>query len=195
MDYVRLGRTDFRVSRVCLGTMTWGEQNTEAEAHRQLSYALDRGINFIDTAEMYPVPPRGETQGRTEAYIGSWLKDAKTRDKVVIATKAAGPQRDMHHIRNGTMRLDRANLRAAVETSLQRLGIDHIDLYQTHWPDRRTTTFGQTSYIHDVDPEEVAIDATLEALGELVKEGKIRAIGVSNETPWGLARHLVLIEF
>ena len=195
MDYVRLGRTDFRVSRICLGTMTWGEQNTEAEAHRQLSYALDRGVNFIDTAEMYPVPPRGETQGRTEAYIGSWLKAAGTRDKVVVATKAAGPQRDMHHIRNGTMRLDRANLRAAVETSLQRLGIDHIDLYQMHWPDRRTTTFGQTSYTHDVDPDEVAIDATLDALDELVKEGKIRAIGVSNETPWGLARYLALAEF
>ncbi|MEI9983469.1 MAG: NADP(H)-dependent aldo-keto reductase [Aliidongia sp.] len=195
MDYVRLGRTDFNVSRVCLGTMTWGEQNTEAEAHRQLSYALDRGVNFIDTAEMYPVPPRGETQGRTESYIGSWLKDAKTRDQVIIATKAAGPLRDMHHIRGGDTHLDRANLRAAVETSLQRLGIDHIDLYQMHWPDRRTTTFGQTAYVHAEDPEEVAIDATLAALDELVKEGKIRAIGVSNETPWGLARYLALAEF
>jgi aryl-alcohol dehydrogenase-like predicted oxidoreductase len=195
MEYVRLGRTDFQVSRVCLGTMTWGEQNTEAEAHRQLSYALDRGVNFIDTAEMYPVPPRGETQGRTETYIGSWLKDAKTRDQVVIATKAAGPLRDMHHIRGGDTHLDRANLRAAVETSLQRLGIDHIDLYQMHWPDRRTTTFGQTAYAHVEDPDEVRIEATLEALGELVREGKIRAVGVSNETPWGLARYLALAEF
>jgi aryl-alcohol dehydrogenase-like predicted oxidoreductase len=195
MDYVRLGRTDFKVSRVCLGTMTWGQQNTEAEAHQQLSYALDRGVNFIDTAEMYPVPPRGETQGRTETYIGTWLKAAKTRDRVVIATKAAGPARDMHHIRNGDTHLDRANLRAAVETSLQRLGIDHIDLYQMHWPDRRTTTFGQTTYVHGDDPDEVAIETTLDALGELIKEGKIRAVGVSNETPWGLARFLALAEF
>jgi aryl-alcohol dehydrogenase-like predicted oxidoreductase len=197
MEFTRLGRTDFKVSRVCLGTMTWGEQNTEAEAHRQLSYALDRGVNFLDTAEMYPVPPRGETQGRTERYIGSWLKDAKTRDQVVIATKAAGPLRGMSHIRTetGDTRLDRANLRAAVETSLQRLGIDHIDLYQMHWPDRRTATFGQTAYVHEPDPAEVPIDATLDALGELVKEGKIRAVGVSNETPWGLARYLALAEF
>jgi aryl-alcohol dehydrogenase-like predicted oxidoreductase len=191
MDYTRLGRTDIQVSRVCLGTMTWGEQNTEAEAHRQLSYALERGVTFIDTAEMYPVPPRGETQGR----IGSWLKAAKTRDRVVIATKAAGPLRDINHIRAGETHLDRANLRAAVETSLKRLGIEQIDLYQMHWPDRRTTTFGQTTYVHAEDPEEVAIDATLEALDELVKEGKIRAIGVSNETPWGLARYLALAEF
>jgi len=195
MDYARLGRTDFQVSRICLGTMTWGEQNNEAEAHRQLSYALDRGVNFIDTAEMYPVPPRGETQGRTESYIGSWLKDAKTRDRVIIATKAAGPSRGMSHIRPGDTHLDRANLREAVETSLQRLGIDHIDLYQMHWPDRRTTTFGETAYVHAEDPDEIAIDATLDALAELVKEGKIRAIGVSNETPWGLARYLALAEF
>jgi aryl-alcohol dehydrogenase-like predicted oxidoreductase len=195
MDYTRLGRTDFQVSRICLGTMTWGEQNTEAEAHRQLSYALDRGVNFIDTAEMYPVPPRGETQGRTESYIGSWLKDARTRDRVIIATKAAGPSRGMNHIRPGDTHLDRANLRSAVETSLQRLGIDHIDLYQMHWPDRRTTTFGETAYVHAEDPDEIAIDATLDALGELVKEGKIRAIGVSNETPWGVARYLALAEF
>jgi aryl-alcohol dehydrogenase-like predicted oxidoreductase len=195
MIYTRLGRTDFNVSRVCLGTMTWGEQNTEAEAHQQLSYALDRGINFLDTAEMYPVPPNGETQGRTEAYIGSWLKAEGTRDKVIIATKAAGPLRGMGHIRGGDTHLDRANLRAAVEASLTRLGIDHIDLYQMHWPDRRTTTFGQTTYVHTEDPAEVAIEATLDALAELIKEGKIRAIGVSNETPWGLARYLALAEF
>ena len=144
---------------------------------------------------MYPVPPRGETQGRTESYIGSWLKDAKTRDRVIIATKAAGPSRGMSHIRPGDTHLYRANLREAVETSLQRLGIDHIDLYQMHWPDRRTTTFGETAYVHAEDPDEIAIDATLDALAELVKEGKIRAIGVSNETPWGLARYLALAEF
>jgi aryl-alcohol dehydrogenase-like predicted oxidoreductase len=194
MKYTRLGRTGMEVSRVCLGTMTWGQQNTEAEAHQQLSYALERGVNFLDTAEMYPVPPRGETQGRTESYIGSWLKTAKTRDKVVIATKVAGPLRGMTHIRDGNTHLDRANIRAAVETSLQRLGIDHIDLYQLHWPDRRTTTFGQTSYVHMPEPDEVPIAATLDALGELVKEGKIRAIGVSNETPWGLMRFLALAD-
>ncbi|MGB8841245.1 MAG: NADP(H)-dependent aldo-keto reductase [Aliidongia sp.] len=195
MIYTRLGRTDLNVSRVCLGTMTWGQQNSEAEAHRQMSYALDRGVNFLDTAEMYPVPPNADTQGRTEAYIGSWLKNAKTRDQVLIATKAVGPLRGIGHIRGGDTHLDRANLRAAVDTSLQRLGIDHIDLYQTHWPDRRTTIFGQTKYVHADDPLEVSIEATLDALAELVKEGKIRAIGVSNETPWGLSRHLALAEF
>jgi aryl-alcohol dehydrogenase-like predicted oxidoreductase len=195
MDYVRLGRTDIKVSRVCLGTMTFGEQNTEEDAHRQLSYALDRGVNFIDAAEMYPVPPRAETQGRTEAYIGSWVKATKTRDQVVIATKVTGPSRGMSHLRDGETHLDRTNIRAAVEASLKRLGVDAIDLYQIHWPDRITTTFGTTSYVHTPDPAEVPIEVTLDALAELVREGKIRAVGVSNETPWGLDRYLALAEF
>jgi aryl-alcohol dehydrogenase-like predicted oxidoreductase len=194
MDYRRLGRTDIDVSRICLGTMTFGEQNTEAEAHAQLSLAYDHGINFIDAAEMYPVPPKPETQGLTERYIGSWLKATGLRDKLVLATKVVGAARDMKHFRDGNARLDRANIRAAVEGSLDRLGTDRIDLYQLHWPDRKTATFGQTTYTHELDPDEVPIAATLEALGELVREGKIRAIGLSNETPWGTMRFLALAE-
>jgi len=194
MDYRRLGRTDIEVSRVCLGTMTFGEQNTEAEAHEQLSLAYDRGVNFIDAAEMYPVPPKPETQGLTERYIGSWLKATGLRDKLVLATKVVGAARDMKHIRNGGARLDRANIRAAVEDSLKRLGTDRIDLYQLHWPDRNTVTFGKTTYAHDLDSNEVAIETTLDALAELVKEGKVRTIGLSNETPWGTMRFLTLAE-
>lgn len=192
MDYRRLGRTDIEVSRVCLGTMTFGQQNTEAEAHEQLSLAFDQGVNFIDAAEMYPVPPKPETQGLTERHIGSWLKATGLRDKLVIATKVVGAARDMKHIRGGTARLDRTNIRAAVEDSLARLGTDRIDLYQLHWPDRKTTTFGQTTYVHEVDPEEVPIETTLDALAELVEAGKIRAVGLSNETPWGAMRFLAL---
>lgn len=194
MEYRRLGRTDIEVSRVCLGTMTFGEQNTESQAHEQLSLAYDRGINFIDAAEMYPVPPKPETQGLTERYIGTWLKATGLRDKLVIATKVVGAARDMKHIRNGGARLDRANIRAAVEASLQRLGTDRIDLYQLHWPDRNTVIFGKTIYAHDLDPDEVAIETTLDALAELVKEGKVRAVGLSNETPWGAMRFLTLAE-
>ena len=194
MDYRRLGRTDIEVSRVCLGTMTFGEQNTEAEAHEQLSLAYDRGINFIDAAEMYPVPPKPETQCLTESYIGSWLKATGLRDKMVIATKVVGAARGMAHFRGGNSRLDRTNIRAAIEDSLKRLGTDRIDLYQLHWPDRNTVTFGQTTYTHDLDPDEVAIETTLDALAELVKEGKVRAIGLSNETPWGTMRFLTLAE-
>ncbi|GGF30610.1 aldo/keto reductase [Aliidongia dinghuensis] len=194
MEYRRLGRTDIEVSRICLGTMTFGEQNTEAEAHAQLSLAVERGINFLDAAEMYPVPPKPETQGLTERYIGSWLKATGLRDRIVIATKVVGSSRDMSHFRDGKPRLDRANIRAAVEGSLARLGTDRIDLYQLHWPDRKTTTFGQTTYRHEIDPEEVPIEATLEALAELVREGKIRAVGLSNETPWGTMRFLALAE-
>ena len=191
MLYTKLGRTDISVSRVCLGTMTFGEQNTEAEGHAQLDYAVERGVNFIDTAEMYPVPPRAETQGRTEAIIGSWLKARGRRDDLVIATKVAGPPRDgTAHIRPGKVRLDRANIRAAIESSLRRLGTDYVDLYQLHWPDRATTTFGQTSYEHRLDPDEVPIEVTLEALAELVQEGKVRTIGLSNETPWGTMRFI-----
>jgi aryl-alcohol dehydrogenase-like predicted oxidoreductase len=194
MEYRRLGRTDIDVSRICLGTMTFGEQNTEAEAHEQLSLAYDRGINFIDAAELYPVPPKPETQGLTERYIGSWLKATGLRDKLVIATKVVGAARGMAHFRGGNSRLDRANIHAAVEDSLKRLGTDVIDLYQLHWPDRNTVTFGQTVYKHDLDPDEVAIETTLDALAELVKAGKVRAIGLSNETAWGAMRFLTLAE-
>jgi aryl-alcohol dehydrogenase-like predicted oxidoreductase len=189
-----LGRTGIAVTRICLGTMTFGEQNTEAEAHAQLSYAVERGVNFIDTAEMYPVPPQGPTQGRTETYIGTWLKAVGGRDKLVIASKVAGPARAMGHLRDGVNRLDRRNIREALGLSLQRLGTDYVDLYQLHWPDRQAPIFGKVGYVHDLDPDEVPIEETLTALGELVTEGKIRAIGLSNETPWGTMRFLAASE-
>jgi aryl-alcohol dehydrogenase-like predicted oxidoreductase len=191
MRYSELGRTGVSVSRVCLGTMTWGEQNTEAEAHSQLDYALTRGVNFIDTAEMYPVPPRAETQGRTEAYIGSWLAARGGRQDVVIATKVAGPVRSgTSHIRPGKVRLDRPNIEAAIDASLKRLQTDYVDLYQLHWPDRNTPSFGQRTYQYAPEPDEVPIEETLTVLNDLVKAGKIRFVGLSNETPWGVMRFL-----
>jgi aryl-alcohol dehydrogenase-like predicted oxidoreductase len=173
--------------------MTWGEQNTEAQAHEQLDYALSQGINFIDTAEMYSVPPRAETYGLTETYIGTWLKKRSDRDKIILATKVAGPGKIANHVRGGP-RLNRENIRKAIEDSLQRLQTDYIDLYQVHWPDRSTNFFGQLGYTHNEDEESTPIEETLAALGELVKEGKIRYVGVSNETPWGVMTYLKLAE-
>jgi aryl-alcohol dehydrogenase-like predicted oxidoreductase len=192
MHYSRLGRTDVKVSRICLGTMTWGEQNSEREAHAQLDLALAAGINFIDTAEMYPVPPKAETYGRTEQYIGSWLKARGQRDRVIIATKVMGCSDDLTYVRGGNTRLTRANIEAALDASLKRLQTDYIDLYQLHWPDRRTNTFGKLGYKHDPDDEPVPIEESLAALADLVKAGKVRHIGVSNETPWGVAQFLRL---
>jgi aryl-alcohol dehydrogenase-like predicted oxidoreductase len=194
MIYRPLGRSGLQVSALCLGTMTFGEQNSEAEAHAQLDRALAAGINFIDAAELYPVPPRGETQGRTEAYIGSWLARRGCRERVILATKVAGPADWVSHLRDGRVRLDRANIRAAVEASLQRLGTDYIDLYQVHWPDRPTNYFGTLGYTHPEQDQGVPILETLQALAELVQEGRVRHIGVSNETPWGLMRYLALAE-
>lgn len=193
MKYRKLGHTDIDVSLIGLGTMTWGEQNTEAEAHEQLDYALSRGINLVDTAEMYPVPPRAETQGRTEAYIGSWLAKTGRRHEIVLASKVAGPTSDPKrpsHIRDGKVRLDRKNITEAVDTSLQRLRTDYLDLYQLHWPDRTTMCFGRPAYPWRTDEYTVPIEETLEVLGDLVKAGKIRYVGVSNETPWGVAQFL-----
>ncbi|HSN16471.1 MAG TPA: NADP(H)-dependent aldo-keto reductase [Anaeromyxobacteraceae bacterium] len=198
MKYRKLGRTGVDVSVIALGTMTFGEQNTEADGHAQLDLALDAGVNFIDTAEMYPVPPRPETQGRTEAIVGSWLaRSPALRQRIVLATKAAGPARDgvrPSHVRGGRTSFTRANLFEAVDESLGRLKTDYIDLYQLHWPDRTTNTFGKLGFEPAKDEETVSIEETLEALGLLVKSGKVRAIGVSNETPWGLARFLQLSE-
>jgi aryl-alcohol dehydrogenase-like predicted oxidoreductase len=185
--------SNLKVSSICLGTMTWGEQNTEAQAHEQLDYALSQGINFIDTAEMYSVPPRAETYGLTETYIGTWLKKRSDRDKIILATKVAGPGKIANHVRGGP-RLNRENIRKAIEDSLQRLQTDYIDLYQVHWPDRSTNFFGQLGYTHNEDEESTPIEETLAALGELVKEGKIRYVGVSNETPWGVMTYLKLAE-
>ena len=190
MSTNKLGSSDLHVSKICLGTMTFGEQNTEIEAHAQLNYALERGINFIDTAEMYPVMPRGETQGRTEQYIGSWFKKSGTRSDIILATKVAGPSRGMGWIRKGENDLNAANIRAAVETSLQRLQTDYIDLYQLHWPSRNAPIFGQKHFDPALERPCIAIAETLGALTELVKEGKIRHIGVSNETSWGVSEFI-----
>ncbi|GGY08359.1 oxidoreductase [Litchfieldella qijiaojingensis] len=186
-----LGDTGIDVSRLCLGTMTFGEQNSEAEAHEQLDRAVAFGINFIDTAEMYPVPPKAETQGRTEAYIGSWLKRRASRDDVIIATKVAGP--GLEHIRGGP-RLTREHIHQAIDASLTRLQTDYIDLYQLHWPDRSTNFFGKLGYLPDEEEEATPLEETLAALKELVDAGKVRAIGLSNETPWGVMRCLRLAE-
>jgi len=189
MQYNELGRTGIQVSRICLGTMTWGEQNSEAEAHSQLDRAVEAGINFIDTAEMYPVPPRAETQGLTEQYLGSWLARQSQRDQLVIASKVSGPGM----VREGN-RLDRKNIRQAVGDSLRRLQTDYIDLYQLHWPNRLTNFFGRLGYKHSPQDDEVPIEESLEALAEQVEAGKIRHIGISNETPWGMMRYLALAE-
>lgn len=180
------------VSKICLGTMTWGQQNSEAEAHEQISYALDRGVNMLDAAEMYPVPPRAETQGRTEEYIGTWFKKTGLRDQYILATKAAGPNPEFHYLRGGP-RFTRDQLMEAVDNSLRRLQTDCIDLYQLHWPDRYTNFFGQRGYHHRDQPE-TPIEETLRALQELVASGKIRSIGLSNETPWGTMKFLELAE-
>lgn len=190
MDKITLGGSDLQVSRICLGTMTFGEQNSEADAHSQLDFAVEHGVNFIDAAEMYPVMPRAQTQGRTEQYIGTWLKKSGKRDQVVIATKAAGPSRGMSWIRNGQTDFNIENLRSAVEGSLRRLQIDCIDLYQLHWPSRNAPIFGQISFDPEKERPSVAIEETLDALGTLIREGKIRHIGVSNETPWGVAEFI-----
>jgi aryl-alcohol dehydrogenase-like predicted oxidoreductase len=193
LKYRKLGRTDLDVSLIGLGTMTWGEQNTEAEAHQQLDYALAHGVNLVDTAEMYPVPPKAETQGRTESYIGTWLAKSKRRQDIVLASKVAGPVRDPKrpgHIRDGKTFLDRKNLTAALDASLKRLQTDYLDLYQLHWPDRTTNTFGQPYYPWVKDDYTVPVEETLAVLQDFIKQGKVRHIGVSNETPWGMSQFL-----
>ncbi|MEA3276135.1 MAG: NADP(H)-dependent aldo-keto reductase [Pseudomonadota bacterium] len=194
MQQRRLGQTDLMVSALCLGTMTFGQQNTEREAHAQLDRALDAGINFIDTAEIYPVPPRAETQGQTERFIGSWLDTRGCRDQVVLATKVAGPADWLPYLRGGKARLNRQHIEAAFDASLERLRTDTIDLYQLHWPDRETNFFGKLGYEHAGEDLSVPLKETLEVLGDLVAARKIRHIGLSNETPWGLMRFLQLAE-
>lgn len=185
MKHRKLGRSDLSVSDICLGTMTFGTQTGEAEAHAQLDYALAQGIDFIDTAEMYSVPPCAASYGKTETYIGNWLK-RQQRDRIVLATKIAGPGRSMNWIRNGELAFDRKNLRAALEASLTRLQTDYVDLYQLHWPDRNAPIFGAYRFDPDRERPTTPIRETLEALAELVQAGKIRHIGLSNETPWGV---------
>lgn len=192
MRYNPLGQSDLHVSELCLGTMTYGEQNTQAEAHEQLDYAISQGINFIDTAEMYPIAPRSETQGHTERAIGSWLKH-QPRDQLIIATKVTGPGRGFGWIRGGP-RITRDQVHQAIDASLKRLQTDFIDLYQIHWPDRNVPMFGQTSYHPADERETTAIIEQLEIFAGLIKAGKIRHLGVSNETPWGLGQFLNIAE-
>jgi len=190
MNYRLLANSGIKVSQICLGTMTWGNQNSQSEAFEQLDYALDQGINFIDTAELYPVPPEAETYGATETIIGNWLKQTKKRNDIILASKVCGPTAWCPHIRKGEARLDRKNIFSAVEGSLQRLQTDYLDLYQVHWPERNTNYFGKLGYEESGADHSTPIDETLAALGDLVKEGKIRHIGISNETPWGVTRYL-----
>lgn len=193
MQYRKLGNTDIEVSLMCLGSMTWGEQNTEAEGFAQMDMALDMGVNFIDVAEMYSVPPRPETYGRSEEVIGSWLHKRGCRDKVVLASKVAGrSERNLGvgHIRNGA-RLTKQQISQAIDGSLKRLHTDYLDLYQVHWPERQTNFFGRLGYEHEGD-DGVAIEETLEAMHELVDQGKVRTIGISNESPWGIHEYLRL---
>jgi aryl-alcohol dehydrogenase-like predicted oxidoreductase len=193
LKYRKLGHTDIDVSLIGLGTMTFGEQNSEADAHQQLDFALAHGVNLVDTAEMYPVPPKAETQGRTETCIGTWLAKTKRRHDIVLASKIAGPVRDPKrpgHIREGKTYHDRKNLTAALDASLKRLQTDYLDLYQLHWPDRTTMTFGQSAYPWVKDDHTVPIAETLSVLQDFVRQGKVRHIGVSNETPWGVARFI-----
>lgn len=196
MKYHKLGNTDIDVSVICLGTMTFGEQNTEQDAFQQLDYAVSKGVNFIDTAELYSIPPKAETYGLTETYIGNWLKKTGKRSDVILATKVAGPADGwLPHIRHEkTRRLDRKNIEQAIDASLSRLQTDYVDLYQLHWPDRKTNYFGQLGYSHVEEDDCVEIEQTLTVLADLVKQGKVRHIGLSNETPWGVMRFLQLAE-
>ena len=191
MKYRQLGKSSTKVSAICLGTMTWGEQNSEKEAHEQLDYALDSGINFIDTAELYPVPPKKETQGLTDQYIGNWIGLRKNRDKFILASKVTG-RSGMDWFRGSETRLDRDNILQSVEASLKRLKTDYIDLLQLHWPDRKSNFFGNLDYKHSKEDDFIPLELQLEALAELAKSGKVRYIGLSNETPWGVAKFLEL---
>jgi aryl-alcohol dehydrogenase-like predicted oxidoreductase len=188
MQYRKLGNTDLEVSVICLGTMNFGEQNNEKESHEQLTYAIQNGVNIIDTAEMYAIPPKKETQGLTEKYIGSWITKFRNRDKYMIATKISGP--GMEYVRDGS-RLSAAHVKKAIDSSLERLNTDYIDLYQVHWPERKSNYFGRLGYTQS-DDIGISIAETLEALNDAVKSGKIRNIGISNETPWGVMEYLKL---
>ena len=191
MKYRKLGNTDIDVSVICLGTMTWGEQNTAAQAFEQMDYAVSQGVNFFDTAELYAIPPKAETYGRTEEIIGEWLKKRACRDHIILASKIAGPGEDwIPHIRNGKTRFNRIDIGAAVDASLQRLQSEYLDLYQLHWPQREANYFGKLGFETPAQEHITPVLETLEALGEQVQAGKIRYIGLSNETPWGVMQFL-----
>ncbi|MDP5157423.1 MAG: aldo/keto reductase [Flaviramulus sp.] len=189
MKYTTLPNTDIKVSKICLGSMTWGNQNTEAEGHAQLDYALEQGVNFIDTAELYPVPATAETSGRTSKIIGNWLKKSGNRDKVILASKIAGPGDYTAHIR--TTGFSKNAIEEAIDLELKRLQTDYIDLYQLHWPERQTNTFGTRDYIHNPnDPWIDNFNEVLYALDTQINAGKIRNIGMSNEKAWGAMRYI-----
>ena len=193
MKYRKLGNTNIDVSVICLGTMTFGEQNTQEEGFEQMDYALDRGINFFDTAELYAVMPRKETYGKTEEIIGNWFKERKSRDKVILASKIASKSEDdLKWIRDGSNSLgfDRKNMDLAIDNSLKRLKTDYIDLYQLHWPERKVPKFGVLDFKYDPNDEWTEIEEVLENLNRLVKAGKVRYVGLSNETPWGVMKFL-----
>jgi aryl-alcohol dehydrogenase-like predicted oxidoreductase len=193
MEYRQLGRSDLSVSALCLGSMTWGEQNSEAEGFAQIDRARAAGINFLDTAEMYPVPPRADTYGATERIIGNYFKARGNRAEWILASKVAGPGNGIDYIRGGQLKHNRAHISAAVDESLKRLQTDWIDLYQLHWPERSTNFFGQLGYRHQ-EQDFTPLQEILEALGEQIAAGKIRHIGLSNETPWGTMKFLQLAD-
>ena len=188
MNYKKLGNTDLDVSTICLGTMTWGEQNTQNEAFEQMDYALEQGVNFWDTAELYSVPPKKETFGHTEIIIGNWFKKSKKREKIIIATKVSGPAR--LYIRGGENNYGIKMMTEAVDGSLKRLQTDYIDLYQLHWPERNTNTFGKLGYEHKEVENWNEIEDVLGNLKRFIDKGKIREVGLSNETPWGVSKYL-----
>ena len=189
MKFRKLGTTNVDVSVICLGTMTWGEQNTQKEAFEQMDYASEMGVNFFDTAELYPVPPGAKTYGRTEQMIGNWFKEKKNREKIFLATKVAGPR--CNWIRGGENNFNEKNISAAIEGSLKRLKTDYIDLYQLHWPERAANNFGQIGYIHkDKEGKWNDFESILKILEKFIKSGKIKYVGVSNETPYGLSKYL-----
>ena len=192
MKMNRLGNSDLVVSRICLGTMTWGQQNTEKDAHEQLDFATAQGINFIDTAEMYAVPPTAESYGKTEAYIGPWLKKQQ-RDKLIVASKVAGPRPDFTYLRGGS-KVNKEQIDVALHDTLKRLQTDYLDLYQIHWPDRNTPIFGAYQYDPKREREATPIREQLDALAVHVKSGKIRYVGLSNETPWGVCQFTRMAE-
>lgn len=189
MKYTTLPNTNIKVSKICLGTMTFGQQNTEADGHAQMDYALDHGVNFFDTAEMYSVPARQETYGSTERILGTWFKKTGKREEIILASKIAGPNPNFTYMREKNDFLP-ASIKFALDQSLQRLQTDYIDLYQLHWPERKANFFGQRGFKVQDDAWEDNIHSVLETLEGFIKEGKINHIGLSNETPWGIMRFL-----
>jgi aryl-alcohol dehydrogenase-like predicted oxidoreductase len=189
MKYTILPNTDIKISKICLGTMTFGQQNTEADGHAQMDYALEQGVNFFDTAEMYSVPARQETYGSTEKIIGTWFKKSGNREKIILASKIAGPNPNFAYMRE-KMDFSATSLKFALDQSLQRLQTDYIDLYQLHWPERKTNCFGQRGFTIQDDPWQDNIHEVLEILDGFIKAGKIKNIGLSNENPWGIMRFL-----